>query len=343
MLVTLIRAIILYIIVLVTMRLMGKREIGQLQPFEFAIAIMIADLASIPMSDTGIPIFDGIVPIFGLLIMQMLLSFINMRSITIRRIISGKPEILIYRGKIDEKALKKEKITLNELQERLRQDGTFSISDVEYAILETSGQLTVISKPEKKMVTPEDLGIMPEYEGIPYDLVLDGKVMSKNLQIIGKDYNWLKKEVQKFKMLPEEALIVTYDGKGQIFCQRKERKMKEIVIIVISLILVVTGSLFSLNLVEKTSNELIANIENLEENMTKELADEVYKMWQKIDDKWSIIVSHNDLDLIELSLIKAKSCIEKNDYIGSAEELQKSKFLIKNISEKQKFKLKNIF
>lgn len=119
--------------------------------------------------------------------------------------------------------------------------------------------------------------------------------------------------------------------------------MKEIVIIVISLILVVTGSVLSLNLVEKTSNELIANIENLEENMTKELANETYKMWQDIDDKWSIIVSHNDLDLIEVSLIKAKSCIEKNDYIRSAEELQKSKFLIKNISEKQKFKLKNIF
>ena len=224
MLTTLIRTIILYILVLLTMRLMGKREIGQLQPFELAIAIMIADLASIPMSDTGIPIFNGIIPIIGLLIMQMFISFINMRSIYIRSIISGKPTILIYRGRIDEKALKKEKITLNELQERLRQDGTFTIGDVEYAILETSGQLTVIPKPEKRTVIPEDLGITPEYEGLPYDLVLDGKIMSKNLQTIGKDYNWLKKQVEKFKMKPEEALIVTYDGKGQIFCQKKENK-----------------------------------------------------------------------------------------------------------------------
>ena len=224
MLTTLIRTIILYILVLLTMRLMGKREIGQLQPFELAIAIMIADLASVPMSDTGIPIFNGIIPIIGLLIMQMFISFINMRSIYIRSIISGKPTILIYRGRIDEKALKKEKITLNELQERLRQDGTFTIGDVEYAILETSGQLTVIPKPEKRTVIPEDLGITPEYEGLPYDLVLDGKIMSKNLQTIGKDYNWLKKQVEKFKMKPEEALIVTYDGKGQIFCQKKENK-----------------------------------------------------------------------------------------------------------------------
>ena len=222
MLATLIRTIIIYILVLLTMRLMGKREIGQLQPFELAIAIMIADLASVPMSDTGIPIFNGIIPIIGLLIMQMLISFINMRSLVLRSIISVKPKILIYIGKIDEKSLKKEKITLNELQERLRQNGTFSLGDVEYAILETSGQLTVIQKPEKRTVIPEDLQITPEYEGLPYDLVLDGKVMSDNLQVIGKDYNWLKKQVEKFKIKPEEALIVTYDGKGQIFCQKKK-------------------------------------------------------------------------------------------------------------------------
>ena len=108
------------------------------------------------------------------------------------------------------------------MQERLRQNGTFSLGDVEYAILETSGQLTVIQKPEKRTVIPEDLQITPEYEGLPYDLVLDGKVMSDNLQVIGKDYNWLKKQVEKFKIKPEEALIVTYDGKGQIFCQKKK-------------------------------------------------------------------------------------------------------------------------
>lgn len=223
MLATLLRSIILYILVLFTMRLMGKREIGQLQPFELAIAIMIADLASIPMADTGVPIFNGIIPIIGLLIMQMFISYINMRSIKLRSIISGKPTILIYRGKIDEKALKKEKITLNELQERLRQDGTFAIGDVEYAILETSGQLTIIQKPEKRTVIPQDLGITPEYEGLPYDLVLDGKIMNNNLKTLGKDYNWLKKQVEKFKITPEEALIVTYDGKGQIFCQKKEK------------------------------------------------------------------------------------------------------------------------
>lgn len=196
MLITFTRSIVLYIIILIVMRLMGKREIGQLQPFELAIAIMIADLASIPMTDTGIPIQNGIVPILGLLFMHLTISIINMKSIHAREIICGKPTILIYRGKINEEILRKERITINELEERLRSANIISIGDVEYAILETSGQLTVIPKPNKRNTTPEDFNIEPQYEGIPYDLVIDGIVMNKNLKEIGRDYNWLKKEVR---------------------------------------------------------------------------------------------------------------------------------------------------
>ena len=223
MLITFFRSIVLYIIVLIVMRLMGKREISQMQPFELAISIMIADLASIPMTEIGIPIFNGIVPILGLLVMHLLISVINIKSVNLRKFICGKPSILIYRGKIDEKVLKKERFTLNELQERLRGSNIVNLGDVEYAILETNGQVTVIQKPDKRTTTPKDFDIMPEYEGIPYDLVVDGKVMYKNLKNIGRDYNWLKKEVNKFNMEPEEALIVTFDGGNQIFCQKKEK------------------------------------------------------------------------------------------------------------------------
>ena len=208
------------------MRLMGKREIGQLQPFELAISIMIADLASIPMTDTGTPISNGIVPILGLLVMHLLISLINIKSIRARQIICGKPRILIYRGKIEEKALIKERFTINELEERLRAQNISNLGDVEYAILETSGQITVIEKPNKRTTIPEDFGIMPDYEGIPYDLVIDGKIMNENLKAIGKNYVWLKKEVNKFNINPEDALVVTFDGKGQIFCQEKMKKGK---------------------------------------------------------------------------------------------------------------------
>lgn len=222
MLVTFIRAIILYIIVLIVMRLMGKREIGQLQPFELAISIMIADLASVPMTELGIPITNGIIPILGLLIMHMLISIINMKSLKMRTIMSGQPSLLIYRGKIDEKVLRKERLTLNELEEKLRSNNVFNLGDVEYAILETNGEVTVIQKPEKRNVIAEDLNISPEYEGISYDLVIDGKIMEKNLKSIGKDKKWLIAQLKKFDAKPENTLIATMDGKNEFFCQKKE-------------------------------------------------------------------------------------------------------------------------
>lgn len=224
MIVTFLRAIILYIIVLVVMRCMGKREISQLQPFELAIAIMIADLASTPMANTGIPIINGIIPILALLIVHLVISLLNLKSIKLRQIISGKPRILIYRGRIDEQALKKERFTVNELQERLRNNDVVNLGDVEYAILETSGQLTVIEKPEKRNLIPEDLNIVPDYEGIPYDLVIDGRIMKENLKKIGKDEKWLDNQLKQFKLHSGNVLIATIDGKGQFFCQGKEEK-----------------------------------------------------------------------------------------------------------------------
>ena len=224
MLVIFLRSIVLYIIVLIVMRLMGKREIGQLQPFELAISIMIADLASTPMADAGIPRSNGIIPILALLVMHLIISMFNMKSIRAREILCGKPSILIYRGRIDEKMLRKERFTINELEERLRGSNVVNIGDVEYAILETSGQITVIQKPEKKTPTVGDLNIKTEYEGLAYDLVIDGKVMHENLKILKKDYDWLKKQVEKFGIKPEEALLVTIDGKGNFFCQEKMKK-----------------------------------------------------------------------------------------------------------------------
>ena len=219
-----VRAILLYSLVLVVMRFMGKREIGQLQPFELAISIMIADLATTPMAEPGTPITYGIIPILSLLVMHLLISTINIKSIKMRGILCGKPSILIYRGKINEQALKKENFTINELQERLRGNNIFNLGDVEFAILETSGQISVVTKPEKRIVTLEDMNIKAEYQGIPYDLVVDGKVMTDNLKKISKSREWLDKEVGKFDMKPEEALVVTLDANGKIFCQKKESK-----------------------------------------------------------------------------------------------------------------------
>ena len=224
MLITFTRAIVLYLIVLIVMRMMGKRQIGELQPFELAISIMIADLASVPMTELGIPLTNGIIPILGLLVMDLLISWLNMKSINFREIVCGKPSILIYRGKIDEKVLKKERFTINELQERLRGDDIFDIADVEYAILETNGEISVITKPQKKNLTPEDMGIEAQYEGIPYDLVVEGKVMHKNLKSLGKDEKWLDNQLKKFKTKSANVLVATINGRGEIFCQNSIKK-----------------------------------------------------------------------------------------------------------------------
>ena len=224
MLLSFVRAILIYILVLVVMRCMGKREIGQLQPFELAISIMIADLATTPMAEPGTPITYGIIPILSLLVMHLLISTINMKSIKMRGIICGKPSILIYRGKINESVLKKENFTINELQERLRGNNIFSLGDVEYAILETNGQISVITKPGKRNVTLDDMKLNAEYDGIPYDLVIDGNIMIDNLRKLNKSKEWLEKEVGKFNIKIENALVVTLDANGKIFCQEKEKK-----------------------------------------------------------------------------------------------------------------------
>ena len=217
-----VRTIIIYILVLFVMRFMGKREIGQMQPFELVIAMMIADLASTPMAEIGNPILYGIIPILGLLMMHVIISVINLKSIKMREIICGKPRILIYRGKIDEQAMIKENFTINELQERLRVNNITNLGDVEFAILETSGQISVVQKPEKRNLRPEDFNIEAKYEGISYDLIIDGQVMKDNLEKLNKDYNWLVDEIGKFNVKPEEVLVAVLNGDGTIYCQKKE-------------------------------------------------------------------------------------------------------------------------
>ncbi len=219
-----VRTIFLYLVVLCVMRFMGKREIGQMQPFELVISIMIADLAATPMAEIGIPILYGIIPILGLLFMHIIISILNIKSNRIREIICGKPRILINKGVIDENALIKENFTINELQERLRVNNVNNLSDVEYAILETSGQISVIQRSEKRTTTPEDFGIQPEKARIAYDLVIDGKIMGDNLQKIHKDKAWLISELKKHELTPEESLVVVLNGDGSLYYQKKKKK-----------------------------------------------------------------------------------------------------------------------
>jgi uncharacterized membrane protein YcaP (DUF421 family) len=218
------RTLILYLIVVVIMRIMGKRQIGQLQPFELVIAIMISELASVPMQNTGIPLVNGIIPILTLLIAQLTLSFIGIKSTKARAIICGRPTVLVENGKIKESHLRKEMYTINDLLEQLRIKNIPNIADVEFAILETNGQLSIIPKSQKRPISPQDLNISTQYEGLPLDLIIDGNINYDNLRISGLDSNWLMQELSKFGIHNiKDVLFASLDSEGNLYYQVKEK------------------------------------------------------------------------------------------------------------------------
>lgn len=205
------------------MRLMGKRQIGEMQPFELVITIMISELASLPMQDTRIPLLHGIIPIVTLLVLQVILSILQLKIEKARVILSGKPSILIKDGKIDIKELKNQRITINDLIEDLRLLGTYNLDEIEYAILETSGQLSVIPKTELTPVTKKDMNIKCNQDKLPITLILDGKINEHNLEMINKDKNWLNKKLKESKITSiSEVFVAILDSKDTFYCQPKE-------------------------------------------------------------------------------------------------------------------------
>lgn len=225
MLVVFLRTLILYIIVIVAMRIMGKRQIGELQPFELAVAIMISELASVPMQNTGIPLVNGIIPILTMLAAQILISFIALKSTKAREIICGRPSILISAGKINEQVFRNELYTLNDLLEQLRNKDIYDIADVEYAILETNGQLSVVPKAAKRNVTPEDLNLSVKYEAPAIDLIIDGELITKNLKRTNLDKEMLEMELNKIGINRiRDVFFASVDSDGKLYCQEKEKK-----------------------------------------------------------------------------------------------------------------------
>lgn len=227
MIVVVVRILILYTLVVVALRLMGKREIGQLQPFELVVIIMISELASIPSGDMGIPLLSAIIPILVLLLASLLLAWITLKSEKSRAIICGTPSILIERGKIVEQELIKNSYNLTDLLEELRIKNIMNISDVEFAILETNGQMSVFPKSEKRAIIPEDLNITPPYDGLPLTIIMDGKLNNDNLKQGNKSLTWLKGELKKQSIEQiKDVLIASLDTSGELVVQAKQKKTR---------------------------------------------------------------------------------------------------------------------
>ena len=219
------RALILFLIVFLAVRLMGKRELGQLQPYEFVIALMIANLASVPMAETGIPILHGIVPILTLLLIHAGFTLWTLKSKTAQRIICGAPTIIISKGYIQEQQMRSSGYSFSDLMEQLRTSGYFALADVEYAILETSGQISVIPKGNAKPLTAKDMNLQVQPDPLPWSIIVDGSVQYDELRKSGHDMQWLQGQIGNLGFAgPERVLYASVDENGQFFAQGKAKR-----------------------------------------------------------------------------------------------------------------------
>jgi len=210
MLTVLLRSVVLVCVAILSLRMMGKRQIGQLQPFELVIAIMIADLATTPMESLDIPLWRGILPMFSLIILHQTFSLLSMKSQKMRSFLSGTPTVVIRNGKIDPKALEKLCFNLNDLLEELRSGGALSPTEVGTAIMETSGKLSVFPTSRQRSLTPRDVGLETGYEGVPLTLILDGQLEKNNIPLSGKDEPWLREQLQKLGIADFRDVLLCY-------------------------------------------------------------------------------------------------------------------------------------
>ena len=217
MLVVFIRTIILYISVLIALRIMGKGEIAEMNAFDLVITLLIAEVAAIPMQDNSIPMIYGVASITGLVFIEILISYITLKSRTLSKIISGNAAILIHKNKLDYKQLKKERISIEELLEELRTQGYFSLKDIQYAILETDGDLSIVPSPSY------DSSKTSEFKHLPLPVIIDGKTIKSNLNEINKDEGWILKLLKSNNIKSvKDILICIVDENDDIFIQKKD-------------------------------------------------------------------------------------------------------------------------
>lgn len=218
----LIRSVIIYFCVVFVIRLMGKRQIGEMQPFEFVVTLIIADLACIPMAELSVPLVHGIVPIITLLILHFFICFLARKSMFARYLLTGRPAIVISPKGINYKELRALNMTLDDLMELVRGCDVFNLADIAYAILETNGNLCIIKKSQTEPVTREDMKIKVGQNGLPVNIIMDGKLMKENVELTGIDEKFINACMSKANLKRvKDVLLLTLDNNGEVFIQGK--------------------------------------------------------------------------------------------------------------------------
>lgn len=223
MFILIIRTIILYVYLILIMRVMGKRQLGQLEPVDFVVALMISELATLPMGDNRIPLIYAIVPITTLVFLQVMTSFLELKSEHIRTILNGQPSILIKDGLVNVEELRQLRYNLDDLLAELRQNGYFNLQEIHYAILETDGSLSIVPYTPYEPPTRQDLKIKTEDEPLPMPVILDGVINKSNLKAIGKDVYWLEKKLShnNIKSHKDVLVAIVYSNNHKIYFQLK--------------------------------------------------------------------------------------------------------------------------
>lgn len=219
------RTLIIYFALLITMRILGKRQLGELELSEFVLGALIADLASHPLQDMGIPLINGLVPIITLFCCEVLIAGLTMKSIRLRTVFFGKPSVLIARGQIVQREMRRNRFTLDELMQELRSQGRSDIRKIEYAILETDGKLNVIPYPSEVPVTAAQLGLSAPDTGLSTIVISDGRILDANLRHLGLDQSWLADRLRENGAEDAaQVFMMTVNGAGQIYFARKEQE-----------------------------------------------------------------------------------------------------------------------
>lgn len=227
MLTIILRAFLTYIIVLIVFRLMGKRQIGQMQPFELVLTLIIADLATIPMAEMSVPLFHGIVPLLTLVLIHYLLTVISKKSVRFSRVISGKPIIVVNPNGVDYDALRLLNISVDDIFGAIRDKGFFNLEDVQYAIMETNGTITVMPKADSSPVTNKDLKINANDKSIPITLISEGSLMKENLALANVDKQFVLNNLKKANIQSiKKCLVMTIDQTKNIYVQEKNKQFK---------------------------------------------------------------------------------------------------------------------
>ena len=222
MLTSYLRTIVLYLVLLGAIRFMGKRQIGQMEASEFVVAMLVADLAAIPMQDVAIPLYAGLVPILTVLGAELVLAGICLRSIRFRRLLCGKPVILIENGRILQNNLRRTRVTIDELMGHLREKDVLDVRTVQYAILETNGNLSVFPYPAEVAPSAKDLKVHPQERYLPVTVISDGSLLEENLALTGRDREWLRKTLGDYRATVSGTWLLTVDKTGHVLWLGKE-------------------------------------------------------------------------------------------------------------------------